>query len=95
MSDDPLDWTLDRKAFEDWFYDREDEVNPRIEMCQDIIDDLTEPHRSTLEEYFYERLSMRDIMRRHDLTNVFYAHQRVHEAQGVFKDAWIERHGDL
>lgn len=94
MSDHPYDWTLDAIAFERWFHDA-DEPNPRIDLVKDIIDDLPQPHRETLEEYYYERLSMRGIVKRHELANPFYAQQRVDDARAAFKDAWIERHGDL
>ena len=92
---DPIGWALDEVAFEQWFYGDDENINPRIEMVQDIIDDMDEPWRTTLEEYFYERCSMRDIMRRHDLGNVYYAHQRVHDSLDVFRALWIERHGEL
>ncbi len=95
MSDTPFDWATDAVAFERWFYGADEEINPRIDMVRDIIDEMEEPHRTTLEEYFYERLSMRDMMRRHDLGNVYYAHQRVHGALAEFKAQWIERHGEL
>ena len=95
VTEGPFDWALDSLAFEDWFNGQDEEPNPRIEMVRDIIDDMPEPHRTTLEEYFYERISMRDIARRHELGNPWFAHKRVHDALDAFKDAWIERHGEL
>jgi hypothetical protein len=93
---DPVQWALDDYAFEQWFYHGDDaDVNPRIEMVQDIIDDLPEPHRTRLEETYYERLSRREIMRRHALGNPYYAQQEVVAAQAAFQAAWIERHGEI
>jgi hypothetical protein len=90
---------MDALAFERWFNDPDAEVNPRIEMVQDIIDEMAQPYRTYLEEYFYERLSMREISKRHNLgptgRNPWHAHQKVHSAMELFKQIWIERHGAI
>lgn len=91
----PDDWAMDAIAFERWFHGQDEEVNPRIEMVQDIIDSMPNPYRTLLEEYFYERLSMRDVQRRHKLPNVWHAHRNIHSAMELFKHEWIERHGNL
>lgn len=95
----PDDWAMDALAFENWFHNPDEEVNPRIEMVKDIIDSMPQPYRTYLEEYFYERLSMRELSRRHDLgptgTNPWHAHQKVHSAMELFKHEWIERHGAI
>lgn len=97
MSDeyDPVQWAWDAYLFERWFHGNDEEINPRIDMVKDIIDDLPDPHKTRLEETYYERLSRRDIMRRYGYSNVWYAQQEVVAAQEAFETAWIERHGEL
>lgn len=96
MSDDydPYSWALDAIAFERWFHD-EEEINPRIEMVRDVLETLSSRHETVLLEYFFERLSMRDLMRRHGMTNPWYAHQAVHAAQAAFRKAWVKEHGEM
>jgi len=87
----PDDWAMDAIAFERWFHDA-DEVNPRIEMVQELIDAMAQPYRTYLEEFFYERLSMRELAKRHGWNNPWYAHQKVHSAMELFKQQWEHTH---
>jgi hypothetical protein len=95
--DGPDQWALDALEFERWFNGEDETYNPRIEMVQDIIDELPTPHREVLEAYFYERLSMRDLSHRFEKPggNPSYGHAMVKRAQEVFEHEWIERHGEL
>ncbi len=82
---------MDALAFERWFHDDE-EVNPRIEMVQDVVDDMPEPYRTYIEETWYERLSRREMARRHGWSNPWYAQQAVEAAQQLFADIWTRRY---
>jgi len=82
----------DMLQFEQWF-NGEEFGNPRIELAKAIIDDLPEPHREVLEMTFYEGLTRREIMRRHGLTNVFYAQKLVERALAAFAQEWEAEHG--
>jgi hypothetical protein len=42
---------------------------------------------------FYEGLTRRDIMRRHSLTNVYYAQKLVERALAAFAKEWEAKHG--
>ena len=90
MNGTPDDWAMDALAFERWFHDS-DEVNPRIEMVQDVIDSMAEPYRTYIEECFYERLTKRDQAKRHGWTNPWHAQQKVHSAMELFKQMWEQR----
>lgn len=96
MSDtyDPYSWALDAIAFERWFHGEEDE-SPRIGMVHDVLAELDDDTEELLTEYFWERLSMRDLVKRHSMGNPWYAHQAVHAALDKFKQEWIKQHGDL
>ena len=86
---------MDAEAFSRWFYNPDAEVNPRIEKVKDIVDHMAQPYRTYIEEYYYERLSMREMSRRHGWGNPYYAHQKVHASMELFKAQWIQKEGAL
>ena len=86
-------YATDVNQFEQWLAGGDEWPNPRIELVKEIIDNLPPLSRRTLEEVFYEDMTRRDIMRRHGLTNVYYAQKMVERALAAFEKAWTAEHG--